>query len=259
MKIGTWLVVVCGIVCSCNSGLQDDPIIVADVDDEFVVNLFEVYTPDQRELQFKLSSLSIQECRNYTINNSLNVYDDRIILNMQELVPPSPSECETGRGTANAVAEVGMIEDGVFDLQMNIRNDIVNRGKLIVDEMAYRINLESKIGITIPELVLNRLPENTILGCVKYDNADLKATTDTLLQRLTEQTNEQVLSSGNYGYFKVEQNRLVPTISSSKGYVQLFQANYKNLQPLLSIIQQYRNAYGNQLQLSFFTTEGNIL
>lgn len=260
MRIGIYSIVISVLLLGCKNELQDDPVIVADVDNEFVVDMQETFTPMERPLQFKLQSLLNQSCQNYSIEFDLKVYDNRIILKMQELIPPAQGECELGNAPAISIAEAGVMAKGYFDLQINIQNDVINRGRLIVDNTSYRIDLESNIGITIPELVLNKIPKQTIFGCISYNNEGMKVPANTLLKVMQEQTNTQLLPDGYYGYFKVKGNEIFASSKrTSDGSVHYFQANYTDLATIKQTIQQYRSQYTDQLKLSFFTTEGDVL
>ena len=88
---------------SCNVSSLDDPIVIADLEDEFVLDLWENLGPAERSLVFRITSVATEECSNYSIESPHYISGNKINVSIKDII--APSACEPG--IAPAGSEVG--------------------------------------------------------------------------------------------------------------------------------------------------------
>ncbi|MEN0046255.1 MAG: hypothetical protein AAF806_04245, partial [Bacteroidota bacterium] len=154
------------ILLACEKKLQEPSVLLADLDDEFEIEMRELLGEEQRTLILLLETIHEQECENQSIKTSLNKESDHFVLNIEEITKPQPRECIRERTTAEGTASLGEIGGGVYELEINLKSEVINRGKLLVSQEKYEVLMDSDFGFFLPYPVLRRIPAGTIWGYI---------------------------------------------------------------------------------------------
>lgn len=251
-------VILCGVLLSaCQQ--DEEPIIISEVEDEFYVEMQEAFLPEGRSLQLVLSTIALEECLQTIIDVDYFRLPDAASITINEIRPIS--DCTPGMAPATATVNLGQIESPTLPLTIDIRGAVINNGSIAVNEDYYRLYMEVEGGIIVAEDLLRRIPEGTIWGAMLHDESEaIQLAAQSLLQDIAALSKAQLLQSGYYGYFEIDDNGL-----SFKEGTQLanapavFQYQLKeSVQQLKALVAQYRNEYGDQLQIFVYDTWGTV-
>jgi len=248
-------IILCSMSCADNL-IPDETI---SVEDTFRVDLYESLDAISRSFQIKATSIASENCMNSIIGYTLNKTPSLVSISFNDIT--TDGTCETGIAPAQSTIDLGVIENGTYTMQLNLKEVIFNNGSLVVSDEAYNLFMNSHDGVELTRLELKRIPENLIWGYVAYDNTSLD---DACTQLLTDATDLMVpsnLKDGYYGYFELNQHILAPAQGSSKAVVKPFYGLIDaDLSELEAIAVNFRENYqGQGAELRLFTWEGGEL
>ncbi|MEL6944940.1 MAG: hypothetical protein AAFO82_19975, partial [Bacteroidota bacterium] len=190
-------------IVACGKQVQEPSVLLADVDDEFKIEMWEVLNEESRNLEFLLETIAEQACENQYIRANLDANNQRFILNIEEITKPQPEECVAKKTTAKGSSEFGEIQGGVYELEINLKSEVINKGSLLISQEKYEIQMDSDFGFYLPHPTLYRIPENTIWGYISYDNQSDETIASDFIRRISEFTAPANLQKGYYGYFEL--------------------------------------------------------
>ena len=159
-KLYNWLILIVVIIVASNCQLNslEEPIIIADIQEEFKIEMQEVLTSGVRPLQFKVSSIEEEDCLNFTITTPVNKIGNKIGISIQEII--QPNDCQVGVGPAIGHANLGLMTGGIFDLTVDLKNTVFNDGQLILSDDIFQLKLFSQTGLKLPYTELIKLPDH---------------------------------------------------------------------------------------------------
>ncbi|MFQ5445738.1 MAG: hypothetical protein ACE5FF_02295 [Saprospiraceae bacterium] len=248
-----------GILAGCKVSQNDKETIVK-VNPEFTIDLFE-QLGQPRAFQFKIATIEKQVCTNYSISTYSTLSFNRVTLSVDDLLPPV--DCIEGEGPARAVANVGTLPNGYFNLSINLKDAIRNDGLLKVYQDSIVVDLDSKDGLELVHEVLLRIPETALWGYAAYnDKAAGEEPAKAFLADLADKATATQSPQGYYGYFKVDGSGdviLLPPPSHT--YFQTFFYNYEgDIADIKVLLQNYRTANSSdQVEFVVFTGRGESL
>lgn len=260
-RISTWNYLCCLLmawaIASCDISSLEDAIIVPDVDDEFYVDMWENLDGlSGRELVIKLESIKSEKCLNYRIDYQFLKDGNRLKIDMNSII--KPLDCVPGEATVKQDVNAGNLLNGLYALDINLKNTINNDGQLVINDDSYVLDMERENGISLRHKELQRVPSNAIWGYVEYaqkaDESNARKFVEEL-SALSGSFNEYRV--GYYGYFTINSaNRAVSVNGQSAlsiPYLFKYQNNEAKVKNLLS---SYRQNYGTRLSINFYNAKG---
>ena len=162
------LFILCGII-ACSEEPSGPVIVTPTIADEYTLTPFEKLEPLRRTFGMSLESLQAFEGDSCMIDASSAITGKKVDLSIRGF-RSSKNGCSPDEMFANAELELGELEVGVYDLNINLDNIVNNRGILLVEFDKYSIDLETTNGIRLTHDELMRLPDNSIWGLFAYDD-----------------------------------------------------------------------------------------
>lgn len=239
----------------CQQPLFEDPTVIVDIDDEFYVDFWEVLGADNRSFVIQLSTIEEEDCQNATIDYVLHNSNKLIKVTINDIL--DPPDCEEGKATAKSNAEVGIIQEGIQEFQVNLKNTtVINKGQLLVSKDSYQVEMETTNGIAFLHEKLLRVPSQTIWGQISGDDIDEIASN--FLADLSELTRDEKFIEGYYGHFEVQDdNHILLPIEPKFDQHESFILSYIGTTVQLhNLLEQYREMHGEAIDIQLFTWEG---
>jgi hypothetical protein len=238
---------------SC-SGLNAKEIIV-DVDKEFTVQPWERLDESGGGLQLNIATLKNEECGGTGIN-----YDARIISNKVRVTLINlafPSNCGTVAPARDTVKMPTLQSNTTYDLEINLKDVVTNKGKLVVEDGRFTVNMVNENGIVMQSKQVLRVPQNAFWGIVANDNGSDKAATQ-MIDSLKTIATPISMTNGDYGYFSVDNGRVnvKTTAIFTKPTQQAILFRWNNKAALPAMMQKFRT--NNALEMWVLTSEGKI-
>ncbi len=244
---------------ACRVDPADDPVIIVTSPPEFTIDLFEQRDATDGTPVFGLwvESVTDYDCSGYGIDAAVSVQNNRIAVTLLGVVSPSP--CAGSPAPARQFLPIGSLPDGTYDFSLSLRDAIVNEGTLTVSNGHYVLSLPDQQGIDFQNLVMEHLPEGVIWGYAGVPNEPAKPVADEFIFDLKKITEDAALPPGFYSYFTVSgtgdvtfHKRIAPSVVAEQFVRRLADAP----DALKSLLQNYRNAPQQPLQIKCWTTEG---
>jgi hypothetical protein len=253
-----WLPILSLLVFSIQScGLnEEDPGIFVDVEPTFYIDLFE--TLDQPDRSFGITALSIvdQECKNVSIDYSLELKNGTFILSFNDLI--EPAECNLGVAPARVDVVLDPLDNGNYPIEINLKERVINPGVLRIKNDQARLDMESMNGILLRHEWLNRIPKDTYWGYVAHDADVMEDETSSFLTELTNITQQRVLDPGHYGYFTIDEyeNIYLSESPNRDEITPLLFGFQDNPQSLIDLLEDYRQNYSPELEIYLINEKG---
>lgn len=239
---------------ACNKKANEDKII--DVEKEFNIHLWEKLDGNGGNLQLIMSTIKNQPCGNTHIEMNTAVTDYKITITLKSLI--TPPACNNVPAPASDTLSFGNIKNGQYELNINLKDDILNNGTLTVNESAYKINLDKQDGISLITPELMRIPNGTVWGYVAYDGGQ-DAKLIKFFDNLNKIATSITMAPGNYGHFTISSTKvdIKESFDTKKQNTrQIFYKLNKSYLELVGLISEYR-AQG--LDIKLLTYDGKIL
>ncbi len=247
------------LLAGCN--LTDDgKDTVVKVQAEFKVDLFEELK-DSRNFQFRLKTIDPQPCINNSIDYTANRVLSRLNLAIHEII--EAQDCIEGMEPVSAEASLGYLVNGAYEVQINLKNTIVNEGLLEVTNEAFVLSMSTENGYELVREELRRIPNRYIWGYVAYSEKNpAEQQAINFLGELAGMTSPSSLTKGYYGYFTINDDNVVVLPSAPQpSYFKTFhfQSN-GNINDIKALLDEYR-AGGNAdiMEIRLYTWDGKIL
>lgn len=235
---------------SC-SGLKSKEVIV-DVDKEFTLQPWETLDASGGGLQFNVATLKNEECGGAKIDFGIVPQGNKITLTLKSL--KYPTTCSSVAPARDTAFMPTMSTNTTYDLSINLKDIVVNKGKLRVEDGKFTIEMTSEDGIVVSSKQVLRVPQNAFWAILANDSGNDKVATQMLDSLKTIATPISVVN-GDYGYFSLDNGRL--SVKSSAIFTKtvqqavLFRLNNKAALP--NVLQNFR-ATGLEMWLK--TSEG---
>jgi hypothetical protein len=261
MKIAFQLLWLIGFVAmyvfgGCKLADEDKETIIT-VDPEFTIDLFEKLgtTP---EFQFKLKTIESTECQNDTINYTSQRLATKLTLSVNRI--QEAPDCIPGNQPAEASAGFGNLGNGSYFVEIGLKNTIINKGKMIVSDQAYLLDMESNDGFEIVRSELNRVPRRMIWGYLAYQDKNAVGDLPSqFLADLTAISQSLILSKGYFAHFEIDENNLLKLpVPPPFPYFKTFYFRFDgNLQDIEQLLRNYRGGTtADLMEVKILTWEG---
>lgn len=256
---------------SCELG-GDEVQVVPDIEETFRVDLWEDLTRTQRSFTLGFEAIEELPCENDGIAYNLDKdpSDGKFTLTIEN-IKLEDGDCLGGSSIAEEAIEVSNLPLGVHDIQINLRDVIVNKGILEVSEKGYEIILDSHAGLAFQNWELMRIPEQSFWGYAGFigrpsSNERIDSPVK-FIEGMRAYANEITPEIGYYGYFKVDSLSNMTILKEAEfqsyeplmtTYTPFFFTHYDNLGQIKQFTQDYIGAVNNpNFHIQIFTSNGD--
>lgn len=268
MKVRGLFLIFCVFLAVVSCKLTGDELqVITDVEDTFSINLLEELTTTPRSFVLQLKSLQKQDCGNYLINHDLNKQvDGQFTLAIKDLILPTNAECNNEAAFIAKDINIGALPMGTHEVQINLRDAIVNEGIISVTEKGYELILDSHIGLEFLNWELMRIPEQSIWGYVGFHDRpssnENPENTRLFIEGLNGHANKIKPETGYYGKFISDESNELTLLENVEAIVHepfLF-SHFDNLNDIKKYAEDFRDAVDNpNFEIKIFTSEGYVL
>lgn len=237
----------------------DKPIIVPQVEKEFLIEMREEPGPAPRRLAFSLRTIKLQECLNTGIRHQLSSIPSRYRLDILGLL--QPSDCIPGVDYAKAQSSTEMPAEGLYNFEVLLGNTVSNEGVLHVEGKTISLDLDTDEGIILVNPILLRIPEFTIWGYVGFSEPSLAPLAEGFVNEVGARAGVGNFVPGHYGHFSIPMGTGDIKITGSPSHLLLrpfvfrFTGNFDDLERLVA---EYRQQYGAQLDIKISAITGEV-
>lgn len=240
----------------CTFNNVDDPKVVANIEDEFSIRLWETLSPTGRSLQLQTETLAEEDCLNYEITYQVLRLNNRIRTSINDII--EPDDCLVGKSRPTAKIDLGEVDNGLYEFEVNLNNStIINTGQMVVNDESYTVEMNSTNGITLVPWQLLRVPEQTVWGYLSADAVDNIASE--FMEELNSAATAREFLAGDYGYFTVNDNNVDLPIDTEFTEKYAFLINYTGeLSELEALVDRYNVKYGSNLEMKVYTWRGEV-
>ena len=243
---------------SCNVSSLEDPIVIADLEDEFVLTPWEILSPGERSLAFRIRSVATESCSNYAIDSPHYISGNKINVSIKDIV--APSACEPGIAPAGSEVDLGQVNTGIYGLRVDLKGTVVNEGQLVVNENSYNVQMFTENGIQFDHSRLRRVPDEAVWGYLDYSKTGDPSQAQKFITDLESITAELPLIEGYYGYFTQEEGGKISINDQPTGeYILPFVYRMDAAsESFASLVDSYRDRYGETLDVVLLDADGQI-
>jgi hypothetical protein len=241
----------------CKKNSIEEPIIIPEVEKEFFVEMQEKLGPSPRSLQMNLRTIKAQECLDAGIQYDVSVTPALIQLDLADiLLPPG---CIPGAAPARETAVIGVVPIGNYNMEINLRNTVNNKGMLSVTADAYTLSMVTEEGLVISNKRLNRISDFTIWGYVSYNSAAGADIAQNFYQELALLSAPSTFAAGHYGHFAIPGGAAQPIIADSPPAAALRSFVFRfirNPDDLRNLVHRYRQDHGQHIHIKLLNDIG---
>jgi len=244
---------------ACRMDKPIDPIIVADVEREFTVDMLEILDMEGNYLTLQVATIREEDCMNAEIDYRVTQSGQKIGVSLNKIV--IPVNCQEGKAPARAGINLGKLTIGNFDFALDLSQTISNKGTLVNGASSYRLQLKTENGIQLLHRELLKIPEQTIWGWISYAEST-QSTAAAVLRDLSQLSSERVFEQGYYGHFSLSGDQLnIRELPSKQLFLPvLIHLKKESTDQLQAILQHYRSLYtGEQLSIHLTNWRGQSL
>ncbi len=250
-SIGTAALIFC--LTACDKKANEEKII--DVEKEFNVQMWEKLDVYGGSLQFVVSTIKNQPCGNTRIEMNSNQIDSKLTITIKSLI--KPVICNNFSEPAVDTLTFGNIKTGSYNLNINLKDVVLNSGTLTVKDNAYKLYLTKQDGISLITPELLRVPSGTIWGYISYDTGQ-DAKLVKFFDNLNKIASPITIPAGNYGYFTISSTKvdIKANFDTKKQNIrQIFHNLTKSSLELENLVNEYRS---QGLDIKLLTYDGKV-
>ncbi|HRI61595.1 MAG TPA: hypothetical protein PK228_17775 [Saprospiraceae bacterium] len=245
------------VACRVNDLVEDEPKFTAAP--EYTVDLFEQRDTADGAPTFGLwvERIELSDCEGYGVDATVSVQNGRIEVKVLGVI--KPAICLGDSARARQFLAIGQLADGTYEFSLSLRDVIQNKGTLTVAGGHYTLSLPDAKGVVVENFILEPLPDGIVWGYAATPDEPSEPVADNFLTDLKTLTAENDLTPGFYSYFtisgtgNIEFHKSIAPAGVTRQFVRRLTAAPDALKGLL---QNYRDATQQPLQIKCWTTEG---
>lgn len=189
-------------LAACTTSGVEDPIVIADVEKEFVIFPREVLnTSTPKELEWVIVSKNTEPCQNYEIKARLEKNATNLSLFIDEIT--NPDDCILGEITPSLILNSGKINQTTYNFNITLKKTIENQGHLKKTDDRYSIQIGSENGIDLQHKELITIPNEALWGYIGWPEGLETNELEGILTRMKDYWAPFNLPSGFYGHFLI--------------------------------------------------------
>ena len=243
-------------VNSCGVSSLDDPIVIADLENEFVIDLWETLSPGQRNLTFRIRSVATESCSNYSIDSPHYINGNKINISIKDIV--APTACEPGIAPAGTVVDLGQVAPGIYGLRVDLKSTVVNEGQLLVNDNSYSAQLFTENGIQFDHARLLRVPDQALWGYIDYSASNDSAVAQEFIAEIKTIATDFPLTEGYYGHFAIEGGALsVNGQPEGESVLPLLLEKNADDREFEALVEEFRDLHEAELEIVLLDADGH--
>ena len=184
-------------------GCSKDPqeVNIYSIPDEFRLDMHQAVSNEGSQPAFKISTIESRMC-----------IDDKIIVTISKIgqnigidilsIDKAP-ECNglPGRISTDVYA---FMQPGTYNIQVILKDQIKNDGRLTVDEEQFSLSLSTDHGLELGQLNIKKIPDQLIWGYVGIEERSTDPLDQTLYEALLPYMSQiSAIEKGDYGLFSI--------------------------------------------------------
>lgn len=241
--------------------VYEEDVLVVTAPPEYVVDVFVQRALADGAPTFGLwiESVDKYKCPGYNIDAQATVQSGSIMVTILGVSAPIPCVGDSVR--AKRFLPIGNLANGTYEFVLSLRDVIVNEGSLEVTNGRYALSLPDAKGVYVDNFVAEPLPDGIVWGYAATPNEASQPVADNFLTDLKTVTTESGLAPGFYSYFTVSGSSAVTlhkSIAEGSDFKQFVRLLTASPDDLKDILQSYRNATQQPLDIKCWTTEGEL-
>jgi len=190
------------ILAACNPSRLEDPIVIADVEEEFIIYPREVLnTSTPKELEWVIVSKNTEPCQNYEIKARLEKNSTNLSLYIDEIT--NPDDCIEGEIIPSLILNSGKINQTTYNFNITLKKTIENSGHLKKTDNRYTIQIGSENGIDLQHKELIAIPNEALWGYMGWYEGLEADQIASALGKMKDLWPSNNLPSGFYGHFVI--------------------------------------------------------
>lgn len=221
------------------------------------VEMKEYLDDQQRTLMFKFFTARDFSCINHRISYSFQQAVDGISISLKSI--EEPDACLKAMGPASAFVEVGSLNYGEYNFQLQIGEDINNTGTLVVSPESYQLVLNGDAGMSLETVQLQRVPKGAIWGTVQFTDERNDSFANSFVAQLAKLgATEDKFSEGDYGFFQVDASGKViqPSFANESQPFTFLMGFRGDRSGVLSLLNEVHRSYGDQIAIRLNMANG---
>ncbi len=186
------------VFCGCFS--EPDPLLVGDVNQEFVISLNQNPTLVGSELQLDIKSINGFDCNEALVINDIIAANNILTLHIDRI--DVPQTCNTGSYPAEG-SSVLLLEQSAYNFVVRLGTEDFVSGRLYNDESQFQLEIADVIGVSFDKKSIHKIPQNHIWGSINIPNSSsLNAEEFKVRFQNFVQVSDQI-KIGDYGLFQI--------------------------------------------------------
>ncbi|GHA41655.1 hypothetical protein GCM10007103_23680 [Salinimicrobium marinum] len=216
--------------------------------------MLEELSEEGPELKIRSETVEQQPCMNYGLVTEFNYAPEGLKINYPGIY--IPEVCLTAIGPATS-ERIFPYENGTYEIEF-VNEGVSNKGKLIVDDEKYFMELFSPVNVFVENETLFKIPENTYWGIIGYHEESSAA----LAQKFTDELKAENAvfeqhKDGHYGYFEIANGAM--QLPELHGYWFAEPVIFRfdgELEQLKSIVADFAARHGEEVNVSLNSAKG---
>lgn len=242
---------------ACDLDSLKEPIIISNIEKEFNLDLWEHLNQGNRSAQLLIETISLEDCENYSIDYHFIRSSSKLEVSLNEIVPPQ--DCTTGEAPAQSIIDLGNLQAGLYDLNIDLKNTVFNEGTLAVTDESFTVNMTTDEGIIFVRRELLRVPNEAIWGYIGVTDIGQISIVEDFITDLEQLSTLKDYKSGYYGYFSVNTEKKVnmADLPFAAENMNTFVYQYAGEETALQeLVDSYRTNYGALIEIKLTNTQG---
>ncbi len=244
---------------ACKMESLEDPIIVADIDREFIIDMIEILDISENLLTLRIETIRNENCLNATIEHTVQQSGNQVEISLKKI--SNPVNCQSGQGPAKTTAKLDQLTLGNYNFSIDLLETITNEGVLVNGASSWRLNLKTENGIQILHNELLKIPEYSIWGWVSYSGSTQQVAAR-VLDDISQLSSGRTFEPGYYGHFSLNADQISIRETPDNQYFLpiLTHIRPENIPLLQEMLHNYRSTYqADQLSIKLTNWQGQTL
>ena len=189
------------LLCCCNCSNPNSDDVIVNINDEFIVDLLNVYENETATLHLLLETIADTECTNSSIQVDKEFLSDAFRINIRNI--DEPEACDPGVAPARiSIPLKSMDRTRTYQIEINLSGQVFNTGTLKYESGVYHLDMDTFNGIVVKNDQLSEIPEDIYWGFYAYNN-QIQGDIDLFSTELESLVNDADTPDGYYGHFDV--------------------------------------------------------
>lgn len=205
-------------------------------------------------LNIKSETVEFQNCSNFGLITNYNMEENNIQIEYTGIF--KPEICLTAFAPATSQFSLDLAQ-GIYNVNF-INEGTVNRAELLVDKNKYVLELLSPGNIVLARDILYKIPDNTFWGRIGYHEMSSEILVDDFFDYLMEQHVDFIeYPDGDYGYFHIEENEILPPENHGHHFVKPIIFNYSgDFDTLKNMVLQFAETHRENISIYLMNYKG---